>query len=63
VTRLQQPQRSERPDAQWARGVCPECGEELVSNTYYVTGRGYLVIWECWASLSEEPTCSFRRVL
>jgi predicted RNA-binding Zn-ribbon protein involved in translation (DUF1610 family) len=52
-----------RPDAQWVRGECPECGAELVSNAYYVTGRGYLVIWECWASLAEQPTCGFRRVL
>jgi hypothetical protein len=45
------------------RGVCPRCGAELVSNCYYVSGRGYLVVWECWSSLTENPTCDYRRAL
>lgn len=53
----------ERPDPEWVRGHCPRCGQELVSNCYYVSGRGYLVIWECWASRDPEPTCDYRRVL
>ena len=53
----------ERPEPDWVRGVCPRCGEELVSNCYYVSGRGYLVVWECWASQGAAPTCDYRRVL
>ncbi|HEU4754685.1 MAG TPA: hypothetical protein VFU47_16375 [Armatimonadota bacterium] len=47
----------------WLRGTCPRCGEAVISNCYYVEGRGYLVIWECAASLVEQPACSYRRVL
>ena len=32
-----------RPDPQWVRGTCPECGDELVSNLYYIGGKGYLL--------------------
>jgi hypothetical protein len=53
----------DRPRPEWVRGRCPECGEELVSNLYYVGGRGYLVRWECWASLKENPPCTFYKVL
>lgn len=52
-----------RPDPEWVRGVCPECGDDLVSNLYYVGGKGYLIRWECWSSLKETPTCSYRKVL
>lgn len=52
-----------RPDPQWVRGRCPECGDDLVSNMYYIGGKGYLVIWECWGSLSAQPGCEYRRVL
>jgi hypothetical protein len=55
--------RAERPKADWVRGVCPECGETLVSNRYYVGGWGYQIVWECWQSLGEAPTCTYRRVL
>lgn len=57
--------RHERPDPDWVRGRCPLCGDELVSNAYYVGGKGYLIVWECWASLGEpaERTCDYRRVL
>lgn len=51
------------PNPEWVRGVCPQCGESLISNCYYVGGRGYLVVWDCWASLNENPTCSYRKVL
>ena len=57
-----QPVRQERPDPEWVRGVCPRCGEALVSNSYYVAGNGYLVVWECWASEGSSP-CDYRRVL
>ena len=52
-----------RPDPQWVRGVCPECGDDLVSNLYYVGGKGYLLVWECWSGLGERPACCYRRVL
>ena len=52
-----------RTDADWIRGRCPECGDDLVSNMYYVGGQGYLIVWECWGSLSEDPACTYRRLL
>jgi hypothetical protein len=54
---------TDRPRPEWVRGLCPQCGEPLVSNCYYVGGRAYLVVWECWASLQAKPTCNFRKVL
>ena len=54
---------SDRPRPEWVRGQCPQCGEELVSNCYYVGGKGYLVTWDCWASLGKDPTCRYRKVL
>ncbi len=51
------------PKPEWVRGECPQCGQPVVSNMYYVGGRGYLVIWECWHSLGEKPTCTYRKVL
>lgn len=53
----------DRPKPEWVRGECPCCGEPLVSNCYYVGGQGYLVIWDCWASLGMNPTCTYRRVV
>ena len=53
----------ERPDPQSVRGRCPECGDDLVSNLYYIAGEGYLIRWECWSSLSEEPACRYQKVL
>ncbi len=53
----------ERPDPQSVRGRCPECGDDLVSNLYYIPGEGYLIRWECWASLSEDARCQYRKVL
>jgi hypothetical protein len=54
---------SERPRADWVRGRCPDCGDDLVSNCYYVGGRGYLICWECWSSIGQNPTCAYRKVL
>jgi len=54
----------ERPDPQSVRGRCPECGDDLVSNLYYIPGEGYLIRWECWSSLSEDAArCQYRKVL
>lgn len=55
--------KEERPDPQWVNGTCPCCGEDTVSNAYYVGGKGYLLFVECWASLGEQPTCSYRQVV
>ena len=54
---------TDRPRAEWVRGTCPQCGEPTVSNCYYVGGKGYLIAHECWASLGENPSCSYRKVL
>ncbi len=54
----------ERPDPQSVRGRCPECGDDLVSNLYYIPGEGYLIRWECWSSLSDDAArCHYRKVL
>lgn len=55
----------EQPEPAWLRGTCPLCGGPLVSNTYYVGGKGYCVYLECWKALgpTEEQTCRYRRVL
>jgi hypothetical protein len=53
----------EAPDPEWVRGTCPACGALLVSNSYYVGGRGYYLVWECWERLGESPTCDYRRVI
>jgi hypothetical protein len=58
-----QDRKQERPDPGWVVGSCPHCGEDVVSNAYYVGGKGYVIVWECWGSLGEEPTCDYRRVL
>lgn len=50
-------------DPEWIRGACPSCGEPVISNCYYETGRGYLIVWECAASLGDAPSCDYRRVL
>lgn len=52
-----------RPDPQWIRGRCPECGDDLVSNLYYMGGKGYILTWECWSSLGDTPKCRYRKVL
>ncbi len=54
---------SDRPKPEWVRGICPQCGEPVVSNCYYVGGRGFLVVYECWASLAETATCVYRKVV
>lgn len=54
---------TDRPRPEWVRGTCPQCGSEIVSNCYYVGGRGFLVMHECWESLKNNPTCAYRKVL
>ena len=51
------------PRPEWVRGACPTCGAPVVSNCYYVGGRGYLCVHECWNSLQEVPACGYRKVL
>ncbi len=61
---ISDPDDESRPDKQWIRETCPECGDDLVSNMYYIPSKkSYFVAWECWASLGEEPTCKYRRIL
>lgn len=62
-TRADDMRTDDRPDARWIRGRCPECGDYVVSNCYYIRGKGYLIVWECWSSHKDEPTCSYRKVL
>jgi hypothetical protein len=55
---------TDRPRPEWVRGTCPECGDELVSNCYYVGGNcPFRIVWECWASLGPSPTCDYRKIL
>ena len=51
------------PDPAWVRGVCPQCGSLLVSNCYYVGGRGYLIVHECWESLGDAAACAYRKII
>lgn len=44
-------------------GTCPSCGSDLVSNCYYISGRGYLILHECEASVGPESSCQYRKVL
>lgn len=52
-----------QPDPAWVRGVCPVCGDVLVSNMYADADRAFIVRWECWGALQAVPTCTYRRVL
>lgn len=52
-----------RPDPEWIRGTCPKCGDDLVSNLYYVAGKGYLIKWRCWGNESNPPTCDYSKTL
>lgn len=65
LTNATAPRKAARPEVDWIRGECPECGEHLVSNCYFVGGKGYLIFLECWASLGDpsERTCDYRKVL
>ncbi len=53
----------EQPRPEWVRGLCPCCGAPVVSNAYYVGGKGYLVVFECWESLRGTSGCTYRKVL
>ena len=52
-----------QPKPEWTRGECPQCSAAIVANCYYVGGRGYLTVWECWNSLGDAPSCGYRKVL
>lgn len=51
---------SQRPRPEWVRGKCPKCGDDIVSNCYYVSPH-YHIVWECWSSLGQLPICNYRR--
>lgn len=55
--------KNERPDPAWVRGRCPECGDELVSHLYYKRNEGYVIVWKCFSSMGDEPTCTYEKVL
>lgn len=64
TTDIRAPQKpTERPDPAWVRGKCPQCGEVVISNLYYVGGKGYILRWECWNSLGADASCDYRKVL
>lgn len=54
---------SGQPKPEWVRGECPQCGGPVVSNCYYVGGKGYLCVYECWGSFGDRPACSYRKIL
>lgn len=54
---------SGQPDPQWVRGLCPLCGAPVVSNLYYVGGKGYLNRWECWNGTGMNDSCDYKRVI
>lgn len=54
---------ADAPHPEWIRGKCPACGGWLISNCYYVGTRGYKIAHECWNSLSDKPTCAFRKII
>jgi len=53
----------DRPRPQWIRGKCPKCGDDIVSNCYYIGGMGYKIVWECWSSLKQNPNCDYQKFL
>lgn len=55
------PTSTRRPDPAWVRGRCPKCGDDVVSNMYWQGGKGYKLVWECWSSLGETPSCDYVR--
>lgn len=65
MERLQIEVRNHRlsPKPELIRGTCPSCGGHLVSSHYYVDGQGYVISWDCWSSLAERPTCSYRHMI
>ena len=52
---------AERPHPEWLRGYCPQCGDDLIANCYY-GGRRYIVVWQCWSSFGNNPTCKYQNV-
>lgn len=55
-----------QPEQVYVRGICPECGNLLVSSPYYVSGSGYVFQWRCVMSLKQfvpVPTCGHVRVI
>lgn len=54
---------AKRPDPAWVRGRCPKCGDDVVSNMYYLSGKGYFIYWECWNKTSEPATCDYSKQL
>ena len=51
----------DKPDPAWVRGICPQCGDTVIANAYYLGGK-YLITHECWSSFGENPTCEYRKM-
>lgn len=52
----------DQPKPEWTRGNCPQCGAPVVSNCYYIGGRGFVIVLECWEALRSPAACTFRQV-
>ena len=57
------PQYAPQPRKEWVVGTCPLCGSPVVRNSYYVGGKGYLLVEECWEALSFPARCTHRQLL
>ena len=51
----------DKPLEAWVRGICPQCGDTVIANAYYLGGK-YLITHECWSSFGENPTCEYRKM-
>lgn len=47
------------PDRKFIRGLCPDCGGLVVSNTYEHSSGTMSFVHECWESIKPTPTCSY----
>lgn len=63
VSGVERTRRTEKPDENDVRAVCPCCGGQVVSGAYYVEGLGYIIRWTCWEAQGPAPTCQYSRVL
>ena len=52
------PEQSWCPTREWVVGRCPMCHGDLVCMSYDNDGE-YRIVWQCWGSLGQEPSCSF----
>jgi hypothetical protein len=58
------------PLPEYERGMCPDCGEPIVSSCYYVKGAladkyegglsGYVVRYECYGNVRTPGSCTYK---